>query len=72
MVVAPRLPELQQRSDRAPRDRGGLLEYPVLDIIQELDWMILVDPFQLNIFHDSMIKQGACGERLLGKKLKNL
>lgn len=34
--------------------------------------MIFVDPFQLNIFHDSMIKQGGCGEQLLGKEFRKV
>lgn len=50
MGMAPRLAELQEGLENAPRDgQGG--NFGVSMQGQELDWMMLLGPFQLRIFH---------------------
>ena len=54
MVTAPRLPELQECLENSLRDaQGGIVGVSVQG--QELDSVILVGPFQLQIFYNSMV-----------------
>ena len=55
VVTAPSLPECKKHLDNTLRNMVSFLDGPVWS--QELDLMILVGPFQLRIFCDSMIPE---------------
>ena len=59
----PELPEFKEHLDTSLRHRVWFLGGPVWS--QELDSMILVGPFQLKIFYDSMIKKGPAIQKSL-------
>ena len=53
VVTAPSLPEFKKHLDNALRTMVWFLGGPVRS--QRLEWMILMGPFQLEIFYDSLI-----------------
>lgn len=63
-----KLPEFKKRLEKTPRCKIWILSSPMW--IQELDSMILLGPFQLKIYYNSMKRLMACSWRSQVAQLK--